>query len=208
MQEQSIKMDDLPSLWARNAANQPQPGLTTRRSLAATASTMGSPFTNPQGLGSLASTVLPGMWRRASQPLPSYVLDEISPQAVAPVPVIPQPAMPEPKQTPSSAGKVRIPVKQKAASRPRPIKKSLVPAISTHRPGSRQMSSTLSTDLSDELALAAQSQPSQDSATWRTIRKLLVVSPMSICAILRPKHVIDFQVANIAAVHAATGKEC
>ena len=177
-------MDDLPSLWARNAANQPQQDLTTRRSLAPTASTMGSPFTNPQGLGSLASAVLPGMWRRASQPLPSYMLDEISPQPVAPVPVLSQPAVPELTQRPSSAGKVLIPVKQKATSRPRPNKKSLVPAISTHRPGPRQMSSTLSTDLSDELALAAQSQPSQASATWRTVRKLLVVSPMSICAML------------------------
>ena len=173
-------MDDLPSLWARNAANQPQQGLTTRRSLAPTASTMGSPFTNPQGLGSLASTVLPGMWRRASQPLPSYMLDEVAPQPVAPVPVTPQAAVPELAQRPPSAGKVLIPVKQRAGGRTRPNKKSLVPAISTHRPGSRRMSSTLMTDLADEQAATAQSQPAQDSPTWRTIRKLLVVSPKSI----------------------------
>ena len=187
-EQQSIKMDDLPSLWQRNAANMPQQGLSTRRSLAPTSSTMGSPFTNPQGLGSLASTVLPGMWRRASQPLPSYLLDEIAqaPVASAPMQVISEPqaeperepgrSISEPRQRPASTGKLVTPVKQQAGSRPRPNKRDLIPAISTRASG--RMSSQLSSTMSDVQYGTKEVQPVADSFAWRTLRRLLLVSSL------------------------------
>ena len=175
---QSIKMDDLPSLWQRNAANMPQQGLTPRRSLAPTSSTMGSPFTNPQGLGSLASTVLPGMWRRASQPLPSYLLDEIAAAPAASLPVIsesePEPEVQRPRSRPQSAGKLAIPLKQKAERRARPTKRDLIPAISTH--ASRRMSSQLSSIPSDVQYESKQIQPAADTFGWRIMRRLFLVS--------------------------------
>lgn len=200
-EQQSIKMDDLPSLWQRNAANMPQQGLGTRRSLAPTSSTMGSPFTNPQGLGSLASTVLPGMWRRASQPLPSYLLDEVAqaPVASAPMPVISEPeaeperepgrSISEPRQRPANADKLVVPVKQKAGPRPRPNKRDLIPAISTHASG--RMSSQLSSTMCDVQYGAKQVQPVADSYAWRTLRRLLLVSrfPQSCRTTVCQKHV-------------------
>ena len=171
-------MDDLPALWQRNAANIPQQGLTPRRSLAPTLSTMGSPFTNPQGLGSLASTVLPGMWRRASQPLPSYLLDEIAAAPAAPLPVIPD-SEPERevrkvRSRPQSADKLVIPMKQKAERRARPTKRDLIPAISTH--ASRRMSSQLSSIPSDVQYEPKQIQPADDTFAWRTMRRFFLVS--------------------------------
>ncbi len=168
-----LKMDDLPSLWARNAGTSaPYPQGSTSppgQVLAPTvSSTAGSPFTNPQGLGSLASTVLPGMWRRASQPVPNYILDEIS-QAPVAAPVEATPVPPK-KAKQQVSTKRRAPARKPAASRLR------IPALST---GSSRPSSQLSSVLSDIGYEPVKALPLQDTATKRTSRLALLVSCFS-----------------------------
>ena len=134
-----LKMDDMPSLRTRNAnsgLNQIQNGTAfTQPDLAPTvSSTGGSPFTNSQGLGSLASTVLPGMWRRASQPVPDSILDEVAPIVAASYPEQSPPVQQKPKPLPSA-------MKKSANKRPSRLR---VPALSAKRPVSRQLSSAMS----------------------------------------------------------------